>query len=46
MATPELEGGLGQKQVTSTSSQQGKLRHQKGLLVGFFSGVSWTESAK
>lgn len=36
MAIPELEGGPGQKQVTSTSSQQGKLRHQKGLLVGFF----------
>lgn len=37
MVNPELEGRQGERQVSSTSSQQGKLRHQEGVLLGFSS---------
>lgn len=35
MVTPELEGRQGERQVIGTSSQQEKLRHQEGLVLGF-----------
>lgn len=35
LVTPELEGRQGEKQIISTSSQQGKLRQHEGLFLGF-----------
>lgn len=35
LVTPELEDGQGKRQIISTSSQQGKLRQQEGLFLGF-----------